>query len=177
MKTGLSIFRFTIILFITAFVITVANVPEASSVESTSTHPKDDSYSASANEMLKPANTESPRATLQSFIENMNRAYSVLMKAHRENLKTPGFFTSESVRQMATQAQDLFERGVECLNLSKNPGARLHASTPLSMTDWFNVFRSTRARRQKYDHSPGEDSFGGDCFTLARAGCLWRSPA
>ncbi|CAB1083120.1 Potassium efflux system KefA protein / Small-conductance mechanosensitive channel [Olavius algarvensis Delta 1 endosymbiont] len=102
-------------------VVTHAGAQEASSVEISSTSPKNEYSRTSANALLKPPNTASPRATLQSFIENMNLAYSMLMKAHRTNLKTPGYFPSEPVRQMATQAQEFFESGVECLNLSLVP--------------------------------------------------------
>jgi small-conductance mechanosensitive channel len=109
------------ILLTTMLVMTNAGAQEASSVESTSTSQKDDYSLTSANALLKPPNTASPRATLESFIENMNRAYGVLMKAHHKNLKTPGYFPSESVRQMAKQAQEFFESGVECLNLSQVP--------------------------------------------------------
>ena len=121
MKLSQSIFRFTTILFIAAFVVTIAIAQEAASVESTSTRPEDDDSSGSANALLKPPNTVSPRETLRSFIENMNLAYGMLMKAHRTNLKTPGYFPSESVRQMAKQAEEFFESGVECLNLSQVP--------------------------------------------------------
>ncbi len=121
MKLSQSIFRFTTILFIAAFVVTIAIAQEAASVESTSTRPEDDDSSGSANALLKPPNTVSPRETLRSFIENMNLAYSMLMKAHRKNLKTPGYFPSESVRQMVKQAEEFFESGVECLNLSQVP--------------------------------------------------------
>jgi small-conductance mechanosensitive channel len=100
-------------------VVTIAFAQETSSVKSTSTPPMDDYSLPSANALLKPPNTASPRATLRSFIENMNRAYSLLMKAHRKNLKTPGYFPSESVLQMAKQAQEFFESSVECLNLSQ----------------------------------------------------------
>ena len=109
------------ILLTTVLVVTIAVAQETSSVKSTSTRPEDDYSLASANALLKPPNTASPRTTLESFIENMNRAYGMLMKAHRQNLKTPGYFPSESVRQMAKQAQELFESGVECLNLSQVP--------------------------------------------------------
>jgi len=102
-------------------IVTNSGAQVASSEESTSTRPKDDYSLASANALLKPPNTASPRATLQSFIENMNLAYGMLMKAHRTNLKTPGYFPSESVRQMAKQAQEFFESSVECLNLSQVP--------------------------------------------------------
>ncbi len=121
MKLSLLISRFTIILFIAAFVVTNTSAQEAASVESTSTRPEDNYSSGSANALLKPPNTVSPRETLRSFIENMNLAYGMLMKAHRTNLKTPGYFPSESVRQMAKQAEEFFESGVECLNLSQVP--------------------------------------------------------
>lgn len=114
--------NFVIAIFLTTMLIaTNAGAQEASSEESTLPPPKDDYSLASANALLKPPNTASPRATLQSFIENMNLAYGMLMKAHRTNLKTPGYFPSESVRQMATQAEEFFESGVECLNLSQVP--------------------------------------------------------
>jgi MscS family membrane protein len=109
------------ILLITMLVVTIAVAQETSLVESTATRPEDDHYIASANALLKPPNTASPRATLKSFIENMNRAYGMLMKAHRKNLKTPGYFPSEAVRQMAKQAEEFFQSGVECLNLSQVP--------------------------------------------------------
>ena len=70
---------------------------------------------------LKPPDTSSPQATLQGFLDNMNRAYRVLMAAHHKNLKTPGLFDSEAVQQMAKDAKILFERSVSCLNLSKVP--------------------------------------------------------
>ena len=121
MKLSLLISRFTIILFIAAVVLTNTSAQEAASVESTSTRPEDNYSSGSANALLKPPNTVSPRATLKSFIDNMNLAYGMLMKAHRTNLETPGYFPSESVRQMAKQAEEFFESGVECLNLSQVP--------------------------------------------------------
>ena len=44
---------------------------------------------------LRPPDTSSPRATLQSFLQNINRAYAMLMAAHHKNLKTPGLFAPE----------------------------------------------------------------------------------
>jgi small-conductance mechanosensitive channel len=49
----------------------------------------------------------------------MNLAYSTLMRAHRLNLKTPGYFPSEVVRQMGKQAEEFFQSAVECLDLSQ----------------------------------------------------------
>ena len=108
------------ILLIAALVIIDASAQEGASVETTPTRWKVVSM-GSATDLLKPPNTESPRATLQSFIENMNLAHSLLMEAHRKNLETPGYFPSKSVRQMAKQAQEYFESSVECLDLSQVP--------------------------------------------------------
>jgi MscS family membrane protein len=51
----------------------------------------------------------------------MNRAYSELMTAHRKNIKSPGFFSSQSALQIARHAEELFQSGVECLNLENIP--------------------------------------------------------
>ncbi len=50
-----------------------------------------------AKNPLKPPDTSSPRATLRSFLQSINGAYTVLMNEHRENMKAPGLFTSESI--------------------------------------------------------------------------------
>ena len=121
MKLRLSINFVVSILFATMLAVSNTAAQEASSAESTSTHSNDDFSLPSANALLKPPNTVSPRETLRSFIENMNLAYGLLMKAHRENLNTPGYFPSESVRQMEKQAHEHFDSGVECLNLSQIP--------------------------------------------------------
>jgi len=70
---------------------------------------------------LKEPDTSSPRATLQSFLHNINRAYAVLMAAHRKNIKTPGLLASDSVSQMERHAEILFQRSAFCLNLSGVP--------------------------------------------------------
>ena len=70
-----------------------------------------------AKNPLKPPDTSSPRATLRSFLHNINRAYAVLMDAHLKNMNTPGLFTSESLRQMERRAGTLLQRGAYCLNL------------------------------------------------------------
>ena len=111
---------FTISLII-GLVFISAGAEEGSSAKSASTHTNYDFSFTNVYDFLKPPNTDSPRATLQSFIENMNRAYGMLMKAHRTNLKTPGIISSESALQMTKQAREYFENGVECLNLSRIP--------------------------------------------------------
>jgi MscS family membrane protein len=70
---------------------------------------------------LKPPGTTSPRATLQSFLHNINRAYATLWAAHRKNVLDPGLFTTESVAQMERRAEILLQRSAHCLNLSEVP--------------------------------------------------------
>ena len=72
---------------------------------------------------LKPPATSSPRATLFSFLDNMNRAYAAVKEAHRENLNSAGLFNSSSAVSKAEQAEILFMRAVECLDLSQLPQA------------------------------------------------------
>ncbi|VGO16644.1 Low conductance mechanosensitive channel YnaI [Pontiella desulfatans] len=70
---------------------------------------------------LKPPDTSSPRATLTSFMSNMNRSYHLLMEAHEENMAAPGWIPPQSARERARLAQVKLERAAACLNLSKIP--------------------------------------------------------
>ena len=70
---------------------------------------------------LKPPDTSSPRATLTSFRDNMNRSYDLLMLAQNKNMAAPGWTPSESVRETTQHAQVKLERAAACLNLSKVP--------------------------------------------------------
>ena len=103
-----------------------ASAQEASTVESALTSPKSDypMASAMARHPLKPPDTSSPQATLRSFIDNINRSYSVLMAAHKKNLESPGLFTPHEIEEMADNATRLLERAIWCLNLSEVPAAR-----------------------------------------------------
>ena len=123
MKFKILIIRFTTILLTVALLVICVGAQEVSLKESTSTHPKDE-YPLETDILknpLNPPDTSSPRATLQNFIESINLAYRILMKAHRKNLKTPGLRTSESVQHKTRQAENFFERGVYCLDLNKVP--------------------------------------------------------
>lgn len=121
MKLRKFIICFIALLLISELVVLNTSAQEGVSVETTPADQNENFYNPGASALLKPPNTASPRATLKSFIENMNSAYSLLMKAHRINLRTPGYFPSKRVRQMEKQAQEFFESGVECLNLSQVP--------------------------------------------------------
>ena len=96
------IIRFTTIWLIAALIVIGTWSSEASRAENASIRLKDNYNTGSARALLKPPNTSSPRTTLKSFMENMDRAYGLLMKAHRENLKTPGFFLLKTPSTMKT---------------------------------------------------------------------------
>ena len=121
MKSRSMLFRLLLILFIVSLALTHSNAQEPGSVGTSSSTSKDEFSLGSATDLLKPPNTASPRATMKSFIENMNRAYSELMKAHRKNIKSPGLFSSKSAIKIAEHAEELFQSSVECLNLSEIP--------------------------------------------------------
>jgi hypothetical protein len=74
MKFSILIFRFTLILFAVALVTINASAQQATSSESTSARPKEDDSLGNDIALLKPTDTSSPRATLQSFLDNINRA-------------------------------------------------------------------------------------------------------
>lgn len=70
---------------------------------------------------LKPADTSSPRATLESFINNMKRCHVLLMEAHEENGESGGLRASKSAREKERRAEEIFRRCVACLNLTDIP--------------------------------------------------------
>jgi MscS family membrane protein len=72
---------------------------------------------------LQPVETSSPRATMQSFIENIYRAYKILMLAQSENQQSAGIFTPDSIAIKAQEAEEFLERGARCLNLIEIPEA------------------------------------------------------
>jgi MscS family membrane protein len=80
-------------------------------------------YSELEANPLKLPETISPRATLESFLQHMNQSHQLLMEAHRENNQTPGLQITDRVRKKEQKAEELFLRGVYCLDLSAVPTA------------------------------------------------------
>ncbi len=72
---------------------------------------------------LAPPDTSSPRATLSSFVENINKAAPLLMGAYEQYLQEPGLLTSIAVREQIKEGLILFNRANDCLNLSEIPPA------------------------------------------------------
>ncbi len=72
---------------------------------------------------LQPPDTSSPRATLQSFLDNIREAYDVLMPAYAAYRAEPSLFPPESAREAEARAEEMLERAVRTLNLSEVPPA------------------------------------------------------
>ena len=126
MKSNKILYFLTSILLAASLVVVSATAQESNELNFEVKNPKGDYSlaSAMAQHPLKPPDTSSPRATLASFIDNVNRSYKVIMAAHNKNLKSPGFFTPHEVEEMADNATRLLERAIWCLNLSEVPAAR-----------------------------------------------------
>jgi len=72
---------------------------------------------------LRPPDTSSPRATLQSFLDNVREAHDVLMPAYASYLADPSESSLESTREAEARAQALLDRAVRTLNLRQIPPA------------------------------------------------------
>ena len=68
---------------------------------------------------LQPPDTSSPRATLQSFLRDVQEAYDVLMPAYVSFRAEPSLFPPESARDAEARAERLLERAVRTLDLSE----------------------------------------------------------
>jgi MscS family membrane protein len=73
------------------------------------------------NNPLETTNRSSPQAVLLNFRENMNSSYTYLMKANERNLKIPGYFIADEVKEEVQKAEFFFERATYCMDLSKFP--------------------------------------------------------
>jgi MscS family membrane protein len=71
--------------------------------------------------LLKPADTSSPGATLQSFLENMSRSYLILAKGQRKGKISLDTGSSNTKIQNLKDAERYFTRAVSCLDLSEVP--------------------------------------------------------
>jgi MscS family membrane protein len=74
---------------------------------------------------LSPAQTSSPRATLDSFRGDVSRATALLMEAYRESRSEPGLSWSESVTKKVAEADALLVRASQTLDLGDIPPVEL----------------------------------------------------
>ncbi|MEM6447573.1 MAG: mechanosensitive ion channel family protein [Cyanobacteria bacterium P01_D01_bin.123] len=70
---------------------------------------------------LAPPDTSSPQDTIQSFIENVDRAHQIVTAAYAEYLKEPGLFPSASVKEQVAPGIIRFDRARDCLDTSMVP--------------------------------------------------------
>ena len=70
---------------------------------------------------LAPPDTSSPQATLKSFVDNFNRGYYLIFNAYNQYGKESGLFPSSSISQEIEQGSILFNRVLNCVNLSQIP--------------------------------------------------------
>lgn len=70
---------------------------------------------------LAPAETSSPRATLEGFRSQTARASQLLLEAYRQNRSEPGLFWSEGVKDKVKEAESLLARASRALDLSQVP--------------------------------------------------------
>lgn len=75
--------------------------------------------------LLTPAETSSPRATLEDFRSNARRATAVLLEAYQENSAEPGLFWSESVEKKVQEGERLLARAARALDLRDIPPVEL----------------------------------------------------
>ncbi|MDJ0944945.1 MAG: mechanosensitive ion channel family protein [Kiloniellales bacterium] len=82
---------------------------------------------ASAEESgpLAPSDTSSPRATLETFLEDSLKAIQLWKAAISLNEATPGLFASEPVEEGLARARTLGQRAANTMDLSEIPQARL----------------------------------------------------
>ena len=84
----------------------------------------------SVNHPLEPPDTSSPQATLRTFVENFNRGSDLLIETYDQYRKEPGLFPSKSLNEKFKQADLLFIRAEQCLNVIKIP-SRLKRDTAI----------------------------------------------
>ena len=81
--------------------------------------------SATANQYtdfpLQPPDTSSPRATMDSFLSNMQEAQKYYQQYTKTYLEEPGWFASDAALAEFYRATIFFRRGIRCLNLSQIP--------------------------------------------------------
>ncbi|MGO4572350.1 mechanosensitive ion channel family protein [Microvirga sp. 2TAF3] len=75
--------------------------------------------------LLAPAETSSPRTTLEDFRNNARRAATLLLEAYRENAASPGLFWSESVKDKVREAETLLARAARAIDLRDIPPVEL----------------------------------------------------
>ena len=75
--------------------------------------------------LLAPAETSSPRATLEGFRASAAQAAKLLLDAYHEHKSSPGLFQSSAVEEKVAEAEVLLARASRALDLSEIPPVEL----------------------------------------------------
>ena len=70
---------------------------------------------------LQPPDTSSPRATMDSFISNMQEAQTRFTKAMKRYYEEPGWYPSPTAQAGVDEARTFLNRAKRCLDVSKVP--------------------------------------------------------
>ncbi len=70
---------------------------------------------------LQPPNTSSPRATMDSFIRNMQHAQKHYQQYTKIYMEEPGWFASDAALAEFNRTTIFFKRAIRCLDLSQIP--------------------------------------------------------
>ncbi|WP_210484785.1 mechanosensitive ion channel domain-containing protein [Microvirga antarctica] len=74
---------------------------------------------------LAPAETSTPRATIEGFRAHTAQAAALLMEAYRQNTSEPGLTWSKEVKDKVKEAETLLARAARTLDLSNVPPVEL----------------------------------------------------
>ena len=70
---------------------------------------------------LQPPDTSSPRATMESFLSNMQEAHKYYLQYTKTYMEEPGWFASNAALAEFDRAAIFFRRATRCLDLSQIP--------------------------------------------------------
>jgi len=76
-----------------------------------------------ARNRLKPVDSSNPRSTLEGFLDSVNRAHALVMKADAALQAAPPTMTTQEARDIAIAADNLLQRATHTLDLSQVPEA------------------------------------------------------
>jgi MscS family membrane protein len=117
---------------------------------------------------LSPAQTSSPKATLEGFRADASRAKALLMEAYRQSRSEPGLSLSESVTRKAAEADALLARAAQTLDLRDIPPVELE----------HRRLESVILLKEVLDRVPLPDlsAIPGDDEVAAKAPASWNVP-
>src|ERR1043165_2571909 len=72
---------------------------------------------------LSPPETESPRATLESFRWDLEAAEKLITHTYKQHLEEPGWFMSAETKAIEDRIRAHFDRAMRCFDLSSVPPA------------------------------------------------------